>query len=98
MDFAVLPPLLAGYVYIRGLEKRFSVSGTSLRVTLEPVSKWIDRGDDLAAGAAVEWAPTKSFPVSVIVSAGLYDGNAEVDFIGIGTSLGMARRALALQR
>ncbi len=98
MDFAVLPPLMAGYVWYRGLEKRFSVSGTSLRVSIEPVSEWVGGHDELVMGAAVEWAPSKRFPVSVIVSAGLYDGNAEIDFIGIGTSVGMARKTIALQQ
>ena len=40
----------------------------------------------------------KDFPVGLIVSAGMYDGSAEIDFIGIGTSAGMARKALAIQR
>jgi hypothetical protein len=98
MDFAVLPPLMAGYLWFRGLEKRFSVSGTSLRVAIEPLSRWADGRDDLVGGAGVEWAPTKNFPVCLIVTTGLYDGRAELDFIGIGTSLGMARKTVALQR
>ncbi len=96
MDFAVLPPVMAGYLWYRGLEKRFSVAGTSLQVSFEPVSEWIG-GRDMIGGAGVEWAPTRGFPVALIVSFGLYDGDAEMDFIGIGTSLGMARKAVTLQ-
>jgi hypothetical protein len=41
----------------------------------------------------LEWG-LKGWPIGLIVSAGLYDGNLEVDFVGIGTSVGMARKAL----
>lgn len=96
-DFVVLPPLIAGYVYYRGIEKRISVGDTWIRVTLEPLSRWTRGGDDLAAGVSLEWG-IKGIPVGLIVSAGRYDGKAELDFIGIGTSLGMVRTALSLQR
>lgn len=97
MDFAVLPPLMGGYLWFRGLEKRFSIGGTSLRVSIEPLSEWV-REDTLVAGLGLEWAPTKNFPIALIISAGLDEGNPEIDFIGIGTSLGMARKSIALQR
>lgn len=97
-DFAVLPPLIAAYLWFRGLERRFSPLGTSLRVILEPVSRWEGADEDLVAGAGLEWAPTRRFPVSLILSAGLYDDEPEIDFVGIGTSLGMARKSMALER
>ncbi len=96
VDYLALPPLMAGYLYYRGLEKRFSVAGTWLGVSLEPGSRWADRDRDLVAGAGVEWRP-KGFPIALLVSVGMYDGDAELDFVGIGTSLGMARKALRLR-
>lgn len=98
VDYALLPPVVTAYLWFRGLERRFSPGGTSLRVILEPVSRWEGTDEDLVAGAGLEWAPTRRFPVSMILSAGLYDGNAEIDFVGIGTSLGMARKSIALER
>lgn len=95
IDFAVVPPLLAGYVWWRGLEKRIPLGETWLRVSFEPLSKWVTGNDDLVAGVSVEWG-IKGFPVAVIVSAGMYDGKGEVDFIGIGTSIGMVRKAIGL--
>jgi hypothetical protein len=92
MDFVVLPPLMAGYVYYRGLDKKFSVGGTWLRAAFEPARKW-GQQEDLVAGFSLEWG-LKGWPIGLIVSAGLYDGNLEVDFVGIGTSVGMARKAL----
>jgi hypothetical protein len=96
-DFAALPPLMAGYLWYRGLDKRISVGDSWLRVSFEPLSKWVSGHEELVAGASLEWQP-KGFPVGLIVSAGLYDGDVELDFIGIGTSVGMARKALVIQR
>ncbi len=96
VDFAALPPLIAGYLYYRGVDKRFSVAGTSVRLSVEAGEKWLDGDDDLLGGAGLEWS-LKRFPVGIIVTAGLYDGRAELDFVGIGTSIGMVRKALHLQ-
>ena len=97
IDFAVLPPLVAGYVWYRGLEKRVSLGGTWMRLSVEPVSRWVSGREDMIAGVSMEWG-IKGFPVGLIVSAGKYDGRAELDFIGIGTSVGMVRKALEFQR
>jgi hypothetical protein len=97
MDFLVLPPLMAGYLYYRGLDKRFSMAGTWLKVSLEPLSKWFSRREDLVAGVSLEWT-VKGWPIGLVVSAGLYEGDVELDFIGIGTSAGMAKKALYLER
>ncbi|HZE95730.1 MAG TPA: hypothetical protein VE981_01770 [Planctomycetota bacterium] len=92
-DFAVLPPLLGAYVYYRGLDKKFSIAGTRLTVSIEPLSEWVRRSHDLFAAASVEWS-MKDWPVGVIVSAGLHDGKYGLDFVGIGTSIGAARQVL----
>jgi len=96
MDFVVLPPLMAGYLYYRGLEKKVSMGPTWVRASVEPLRKW-GREEELVAGFSLEWG-IKGWPVGVILSAGLYDGNPEVDFVGIGTSVGMARKAIHLER
>lgn len=95
-DFAVLPPLMAGYVWWRGLEKRVSIGDTWLGVSIEPVSSWTSGSDDVVAGVSLEWG-IKGLPVGVIVSAGRYDGKGELDFVGIGTSVGMVRHALGVR-
>ena len=92
-DYAVLPPLLAGYVFYRGLDKKFSVFGTRLTVSIEPLSEWVRGKHDLYAAASMEWS-MKGWPVGVILSAGLHDGKYGLDFIGIGTSIGAVRQAL----
>jgi hypothetical protein len=97
-DFVVLPPLMAGYIFYRGLEKRFSIAGSKLLLSIEPVSEWYrPTKHDLAAAIALEWT-MKDCPLGVIVSAGLHDGRYGLDFIGIGTSLGAVRRALVMQQ
>jgi hypothetical protein len=97
IDFAVLPPLIAGYLYYRGIDKKFSISGTWLRVSLEPLERWMGGDEDLPAGLSVEWG-IKGFPLGIIATAGMYDGSVEFDFVGVGTSAGLVRKALALHR
>jgi hypothetical protein len=97
-DYVILPPLLGGYIFYRGLEKRFSISGTKLLLSLEPVSEWYRPSrHDRAAAIALEWT-MKDCPLGVIVSAGLHDGRYAMDFVGIGTSLGAVKRALVMQQ
>jgi hypothetical protein len=95
-DFAVLPPLVAGYLWYRGLEKRVSLGDTWVRVSVEPLSRWVSGKADMVAGVSVEWG-IKGIPVGLILSAGKYDGKAELDFVGIGTSVGMVRKVLENQ-
>lgn len=95
-DFVLLPPLMSGYIYWRGLDKRISVGPTWLRLSVEPISEWFHE-EEMTAGAGVEWMP-KGFPVGLIVTAGLHDGRPEMDFIGIGTSTGMVRKLLTAQQ
>lgn len=95
VDFVLVPPLAVGYALYRGLDKRFSVMGGKLRVSIEALSDW--RDDDLPAGLGLEWAPN-GWPVGLIATAGLEEGEFRMDFIGIGTNLEMVRRVLALQR
>jgi len=92
-DFAVLPPLLGAYVYYRGVERKFTVLGTRLALSVEPVSEWVRRNRDLSGIASAEWS-MKGWPLGVIVSAGLHDGKYGLDFVGIGTSIGAVRQAL----
>jgi hypothetical protein len=94
VDLVVVPPLMAGYLMYHGIDKKFSVFGTKLRLSVEPYSDWKD--DDLPAGAGLEWSPD-GWPVALIVTAGMEDGRFKGDFVGIGTSIGMVRRMLALE-
>lgn len=91
-DLLVAPPLVAGYAMYRGFDRRFAIAGTRLRLVVEPLSDW--RRDDLPAGLGLEWAP-EGWPVALIATAGLDDGEFRMDFVGIGTSVGMVRRLLA---
>ena len=93
VDLLVVPPLVVGYAVYRGVDRRFSFAGTRLRVSIEPYSAW--REDELPAGLGLEWGPA-GWPVSLIATAGMEDGDFKMDFIGIGTSLGMVRRALSM--
>jgi hypothetical protein len=96
LDFAVLPPLMGGLLYLRGFNKRFSLGETALGVSFEPVSELLSRKHDRSAAAALEWT-LKGFPVGVIATAGIHEGRYGLDFVGIGTSVGAARSAVELQ-
>lgn len=95
-DFAVLPPLVLGYVWWRGLEKRVSIGDTWLNISVEPLSSWVSGSEDLVAGLSLEWG-LKGIPVGLIVSFGRYDGTTELDFVGIGTSIAAVRQALGVR-
>jgi hypothetical protein len=95
-DFVALPVLISGVLYYRGINKRVSIGPTALRFTFEPASEFIRRRHDRAVMGALEWT-VKGFPLGFIVSAGLHGGHYEMDFIGIGTSIGAARRAVENQ-
>lgn len=92
VDFVVLPPLVGAYLYYRGLEKKFSFWGTELKVDIEPMQRWFGN-DDLMVGAGIEWAP-KDCPIKLIVAIGLEDGDTELQFIGVGTSIGTIKQLL----
>jgi len=96
LDFMVLPPLIGGLLYYRGLNKKLSMGETALRISFEPISELVHRKRDRSVAAALEWT-IKGFPVGIIVSAGLHDHRYGMDFAGIGTSIGAARSAVELQ-
>ncbi len=95
-DFAVLPPLVLGYLWWRGLEKRVSIGDTWLGISIQPPSDWVSGSEDVVAGVSVEWG-IKGFPVGLILSVGRYDGSSELDFVGLGTSVSMVRQALGVR-
>jgi hypothetical protein len=95
-DFLVLPPMIAGYIYFRGLEKDFSVGPTRLRFSFEPLEEWLS-GDDLWGAMDFE-CKLDGFPIGLVVSVGLHEDNLGLDFIGIGTGVGIAKKAVQLQR
>jgi hypothetical protein len=95
IDFAVLPPLVAGYLYYRGFEKKISFLDTEARISMEPLQSWIGH-NDLLVGAGVEWAP-KDWPVKFIVALGVDKGDVNVQFVGIGTSIGTVKQLLFRQ-
>jgi hypothetical protein len=94
-DFVALPPLVTGYLWYRGFEKKFSHKEFEFRVALEPIDKWV-HDDDLPVGLGVSLG-VDNFPIRLIATTGLHEGELEFEFIGIGTSIGMVERALILQ-
>jgi hypothetical protein len=93
VDFVALPPFIGAYLFFRGYNRKIPMGDLALRLSFEPVSQLIDRNHDRPVAAALEWTAT-GFPVGVIVSVGITDGRYGVDFAGIGTSIGSARRAV----
>lgn len=86
-------PLMGGYLYLQGLERRFSTGVLNLGVHLEPLSRWVGNRGDFPAVAGLE-VGIRGFPLALMVSAGLRGGDVEMDFVGVGTSWGLARRML----
>lgn len=95
-DFVVLPPLVAGYLWYRGLDKKYKFNGLELHLSVEPIGNLYNHDNELF-GVGMELAP-KDWPVKLIVAGGLEDGDPELQFIGIGTNFGIAKKAFNMQQ
>lgn len=93
IDYAILPPALAAYVACHGFDQRFSVGPLRLSIRMEPLAEWFGLRQDLTAGLVVECRP-KDFPLALLAAAGVHDRQMELDFIGIGTEMGVMVQAL----
>ena len=98
IDCVMAPAFLAGYLYVRGWEKRFNALGLSWSFQMESVRRIFERRvgthNDLVSAASLEIG-FGDFPVKAIISAGIQDGDPLMDFIGFGTSLGKAKQVVA---
>lgn len=94
IDFAVLPPFLAGYVYYRGLDKTIKIDhDLTFKIQLEPGMQFM--GGDVVGGIMVELR-YKPFPIGIIASMGIYDRKPEFEFIGIGSSIDAVKKCIKL--
>jgi len=98
VDFVVAPALVTGFAYMFGWETRIDLLGLRSAIQVEPLRRILERHDsssgDLVSAASMHIGVGK-FPLRVIISVGIMDGDALVDFVGIGTSLGEARQVIA---
>ena len=98
IDFVVAPAALAGHAYLFGWGRKLDLLGLRCSLQVEPLRRILERYDDtrggLASAAGMEIG-VGNFPVKVIVSMGIVDGDAGIDFVGIGTSLGQATQAVS---
>lgn len=96
LDILVLPAVVVAYTWYRGFERRISFAGTRLTLKVEPLKEiyrdYRRNGNEVSA-AGFEWE-IPGFPLKLIVSTGITEGKYGFDFIGIGTSLGEAKKAL----
>lgn len=97
-DYYILPPVIAALLYYRGLDYRMKVGKTKMRLQVAPAFEVMDSLSDRdhligAVGLEVQ-SPIKG--VKILTFAGLREGRMELDFIGIGTDLEIARKALVI--
>jgi len=95
VDFVVAPAMIAGYLYIRGWEKKVDLLGLKCSFQMEPLRRILEglngSRSELVSAASLEIG-VGNFPLKAIISIGMLDGDAMVDFVGIGTSLGKAKQ------
>ncbi len=98
IDYAVAPALIAGYLYVRGWEKKVDVMGLKCCFQMEPIRRILERFEgshnDLVSAASLEIG-VGNFPVKAIISLGIQDGDPLLDFVGIGTSIGKAKQVVS---
>ncbi len=98
IDYVAVPPLLAGYLYLRGIERRFHAGPFECTFAVEPIRRILERSssnttEDLVSAVGLE-VGLPGMPIKLLVSGGLHNGDPELDFIGIGTGLGKAKQAV----
>lgn len=93
IDYVALPPFMAGYLYYRGLDKGFTVGDFKIRTLIEPGSRLLTGN---VIGAIMLDVRPKNWPIGVIGSMGLYSGKPEFEFIGVGTTIEIVKKAIAL--
>jgi hypothetical protein len=99
-DFIVGPPLIAAYAWLRGIDRKIPIIGElKLRVSVEPLQRIReydhDREHNLIGATTLELG-LSSFPVKAVCSFGLHHGDPTMDFVGIGTSVGEAKKVISM--
>lgn len=94
IDFITLPPFIGAYLYYRGLDKNFSILGSHVHVLVEPLMRFTS--SEVVGAIAIEWKPSKEWPIGIIASTGLHNSKPEFEFIGIGTSIGAVQKAIKM--
>jgi len=99
-DYAVGPCLIAGYLYLRGWDRYFAMGDLDCRLHLAPaeqINRHLKRTEDFLVSAASLELGVKDFPLKAIISGGVLNGGPVVDFVGIGTTVAMAKKAIKLE-
>jgi hypothetical protein len=99
-DFVVGPAVIAGYLYLRGWDGRIKLGEVDCRIhvlPLERIEGHLHKANDILVSAASLEFAFPNFPLRAIVSCGVVDGQPTLDFIGLGTSIGMVRKAIKLE-
>lgn len=94
-DFVVMPTLLAAYAFYRGFDKRIKFGDFRVGLHLESIRRIAETLDDGTQAALAGLSFSARFlPFQILVSAGVQEGDLEVDFVGIGTNFRQLRRLL----
>jgi len=94
IDYVVIPPAGAAYLYFRGFDQRITSGDLRLNVGVEPIREWVGFKRDFVGGLTVE-VMVKACPLGLVAAFGVSDGEFTMDFIGIGTEIDIALKALA---
>ncbi len=94
IDYVLCPPVLLAYTWYRGWERRIRLGDTKIHIKIQPPARIYDTMKHerrrMIGAVTLEWQ-VGSFPLKLIASAGWNEGRAELDFVGIGTSVGIAK-------
>jgi len=66
-------------------------------VPMQRIDRHLRRSEDFLVSAASFEVGLKEFPLKAIISGGVLNGSPTVDFVGIGTSVSMAKKAIKFE-
>lgn len=100
IDFAIGPAFIGGYLYLRGWDGGLRWGDVGCRIHLQPLERiegHLHKSNDILLSAASLEFSLGGIPIKAVVSGGVVDGRPAFDFIGLGTSVGMVRKAIKLE-
>lgn len=98
LDYVVAPVVIGAGIYFRGIQREIAIGSVRVRVEAASIQDALDRwrrsdAEDLRVALGAEWG-VAGIPVRLMVTMGIYGGDPEFEFVGVGTGLSEVKKLL----